>query len=92
MKPVDAGPQRPSRHGACVTDQTRILAFGRRVRRLRRDRDLSQEALAGMASISRVHLSAIERGTKVVGLNAIFGLADALEISPAELFAPFDAN
>lgn len=62
------------------------MKFGRHVRRLRRDRDLSQEALAELASIHRNHLGAIERGTKAAGLLTVFRLADALGVPPADLF------
>lgn len=71
------------------SDSERLIRFGRHVRRLRRDRDLSQEALAEAASIHRNHLGAIERGTKAVGLMTIFRLADALGVPPATLFGPF---
>lgn len=59
------------------------------MRRLRRDRDLSQEALAEMASIHRNHLGAIERGTKTPSLTAILHLADALGVTPAQLLDVF---
>ena len=36
--------------------------FGRRLRRLRRDRDLSQEAVAHMAGLDRTYVSGVERG------------------------------
>lgn len=73
-------------------ERERLVKFGRQIRRLRQDRDLSQEALADLAATHRNHLGAIERGTKAAGLGTIFKLADALGVAPAQLFSPFDAQ
>lgn len=72
------------------SDKERLVKFGKHVRRLRRERDLSQEALAEAAGIHRNHLGAIERGNKAAGLLTIFHLAEALGVGPAALFEPFD--
>jgi transcriptional regulator with XRE-family HTH domain len=73
-------------------NEERLLRFGRHVRRLRRDRDLSQEALADAAHIHRTHLSAIERGGRAPGLLLILDLAIALGISPKGMMEPFDPS
>jgi transcriptional regulator with XRE-family HTH domain len=65
----------------------RLVAFGRVVRKARRDLELSQEALADRAGIHPTHVGAIERATKDVQLTTAFKVADGLGLSPSELFA-----
>ena len=68
-----------------MNDDPRVLNFGRRVKRLRRAKELSQESLADTASINASHLSAIERGTKIPTLTTVYRLADALKVTAGEL-------
>jgi transcriptional regulator with XRE-family HTH domain len=63
--------------------------FGSRVRRLRTERGLSQEAFADLAQLHRTYIGAIERGEQNLSLQNIERLAATLGISLAELFAPF---
>jgi transcriptional regulator with XRE-family HTH domain len=58
-------------------------AFARTVRRLRRERDLSQRALAAVAGLAEKHVSEIERGNREPKLTTIFKLAKGLGV-PAE--------
>jgi transcriptional regulator with XRE-family HTH domain len=67
-------------------DPTHRRAFGQRVRELRHARSLSQERLAEEAGLHRNYVSGIERGERNVGLDNIHALADALGVSPADLF------
>lgn len=63
--------------------------FGARVRQLRTERGWSQEAFADRAKLHRTYVGAIERGEQNLSLANIERLAATLEISLAELFAPF---
>lgn len=65
---------------------SRRREFGNRVRNLRQERDLSQEELADKARLHRNYVGDIERGVRSVGLDSILALAQALEVSAAELF------
>jgi transcriptional regulator with XRE-family HTH domain len=65
------------------------LVFGRTIRRLRRDRDLSQQALAGAAGIGAKHVSEIERGNREPRLTTITKLAKGLGLTPVELMGSF---
>jgi len=47
---------------------------------------LSQERLAELAGVHRTYLSSLERGERNVSLDNIYAIAEALGVSPAELF------
>jgi DNA-binding XRE family transcriptional regulator len=64
-----------------------LLALAQTIRRLRRARELSQEALAARADINPKHLSEIERANKDPRATTVIRLADALGLTPAELYA-----
>ena len=59
------------------------IAFGAVLRAARRERGLSQEALADLGGLDRTYPSLLERGLRTPTLSAIFRLADALGL-PAE--------
>lgn len=67
-----------------------LLAFGRILRKARRDRDLSQEALADEAGLSAKHVGEIERANKDPRLTTVLKLASALELRSSDLFRLFD--
>lgn len=58
----------------------RLLAIGRRLRERRRERKLTQDALAERAEISKSHLSEIEGGQTGAGGLIYLRLAEALEV------------
>jgi len=68
-----------------VSEQAYI---GANVARLRLDRDLTQEGLAGKAGISRVALGKIERGAVIPRAATLGGLAKALKVPIDELVMP----
>lgn len=63
-----------------------VAALARAIRQLRRERRLSQEALADAAGIHPKHLSELERANKEPRATTLARLAQALGISPAELY------
>ena len=60
---------------------------GRRIQQFRKERGLTQEQLAEKAGVSRSLLSIIEAPNTAnsFSMEAFFDIADALEISPADL-------
>ena len=60
-------------------------AFGQVLRRVRRERGLSQEALASGAEMDRTYPSLLERGLRHPTLTVLLRLARALTVEPAEL-------
>lgn len=62
------------------------VLFGKRLRALRKQRELTQEQLAAEAGLDRTYLASIERGERNVSLQNIMKLTNALEIFAGELF------
>lgn len=69
-----------------------LRQFGSRVRSLREEHGLSQEALAHRAGLHRTYVGGVERGERNVSLLNILRLAAALGVSPAALFAGVDTG
>lgn len=55
-------------------------AIGRRVRKMRQLRSMTQEKLAEYANISTVYVSHIETGTAKPSLPVVVAIADALDV------------
>ena len=60
--------------------------FATNLRRIRHDRQLSQEQLAHDAGVDRAYLSRVERAVTWVGLEIVEKLASVLRVDPAEFF------
>ena len=60
-------------------------AFGRRLRRLRQERGLSQEQLAHIAQLDRTYVSSCEAGRRNATIKTVARLAEALDVDPATL-------
>jgi transcriptional regulator with XRE-family HTH domain len=59
--------------------------FAWNLRRLRAERELSQDDLAYEAKVSRSYLSQLEKGAFYASLKILGRVADALKVEPAEL-------
>ncbi|KTF08230.1 Helix-turn-helix type 3 domain protein [marine sediment metagenome] len=70
--------------GEMKTDE-RMIAFGKRIRDVRRSKGISQEVLAEMADIDRSYMGNIERGEKNVTLKKAYDICDALDIDIKDL-------
>lgn len=62
-----------------------ILAFGHHLRRLRRARKLTQEALADYAEISRPTVQRMEKGQAAPTLEVLLSLAQVLQVPLRDL-------
>lgn len=58
------------------------------MRRLRKARGLSQEALAAESGLDRTYVSSCERGRRNISVDNICKLAWALDVDVRELFNP----
>ncbi|MCV9997963.1 helix-turn-helix domain-containing protein [Pararhizobium sp. YC-54] len=61
--------------------------FGSNVRQLRRQKQLSQEALALSSGLDRTYIGSVERGERNISLINIKRIADGLHIHTSELFS-----
>ncbi len=68
-----------------------LRRFGESLREHRHRCGLSQEKLAAKAGIDRTYVGSAERGERNVALINIVRLAEALDISPAQLLSNCDA-
>ncbi len=60
-------------------------AVGTVVRRLRKERKLSQDVLSGLAGLARSHLAMIENGSKQANVETLWRIANALDLPPHQL-------
>ena len=60
-------------------------AVGRVVRRVRKEKQLSQEIASGLAGLARSHLAMIENGNKQANFETVWKIANALGMCPHEL-------
>lgn len=63
-----------------------LIKFGKRVRQLRDERDISQERLGELAKVHRTYVGMIERGEKNITLSNIEKFAKALKVNIKDLF------
>jgi len=69
-----------------MDDQAALLQqFGTRVRELRKEQGLSQEAFADRCGLDRTYIGGIERGERNVALKNIALIARALGITISQL-------
>lgn len=66
--------------------QDALQQFGLRIKQLRQAQGISQEELGARAQLDRTYISGIERGKRNVSFKNIVLIADALQVSVAELF------
>lgn len=63
--------------------------FGRRLREIRKERGLTQEALAESADLSGNYISDLELGLKVPSLTILVRLSQALGVATSDLLRDF---
>ncbi len=65
--------------------QNILIKFGERVRKIRKEKGLSQEELAYKADLHRTYIGMIERAEKNITLINIEKIANALEVDLKKL-------
>ena len=67
-----------------------LLALGKRLRELRAERGVSQEAFADLCGLHRTAMSLIERGKRVPSLRTLLTLSQGFGITLSELLEGID--
>lgn len=62
-----------------------FVRFGQKLRKVRKEKGVSQEKLADLAGLHRTYVSSVERGERNISLLNIEKLADALGVTLAKL-------
>jgi len=78
--------------GTTTYDAKPAQAFGDAVRSACLARGIAQEELAALAEIERSHMGKMERGEHLPTLALILKVANALNMSAADLMADTEAN
>ncbi|MBX3163112.1 MAG: helix-turn-helix transcriptional regulator [Bacteroidetes bacterium] len=63
-----------------------IKKLGKRIKKLREEKQFSQQELAGFCDVDIRTIQRIEKGEFGTGLHIMFAIADAFEMSISELF------
>lgn len=66
-------------------------AFGAVMRRMRKERALSQGQLAALCNLDRAYISLVETGKKNPTLVSIYSFAAGLNVSPQQIFCELEA-
>ncbi|MBT3421714.1 MAG: helix-turn-helix transcriptional regulator [Bacteroidetes bacterium] len=66
--------------------------FGKRLKELRLQSNLSQEALALKAEIDRTYMTSVENGKRNISIKNIYKILTALDISFFDFFNSKDFN
>lgn len=64
-----------------------LKVIGAKIRRLRSQRDFSQDELAARADLHRTYVGGVERGERNVGVLNLIAIARALQVAPSELLS-----
>jgi transcriptional regulator with XRE-family HTH domain len=68
------------------------IRFGKRLRKLRRNKDITQEQLAEMIGVTVDFVSKMERGLNAPSFDNLQKIAAVLEVDASEFFTPLDAD
>lgn len=61
---------------------------GINIRKIRKERGLSQEEFAEICGLHRNYLSSIERGERNITLDTLSQISNAINLSPIKLLSP----
>ncbi len=76
--------------GADVEMRRAVEKVGHTIRRLRRQKGMTQRLLADFASLHHTYVGGVERGERNPSLRALLRIARALKVPPEELLGGLD--
>lgn len=74
--------------GKPISHQHILLNFGQKMQKVRKEKGITQEALAAKLSMHRTYIGLIERGERNPTIRTLYKIAKALEVSASDLL-PF---
>lgn len=69
-----------------------LIAFGRALRKARKESNLTQDQLSLYSRVDRSYISELENGEKAPTLLTIISLAKALQVKPSVLIESFEVE
>lgn len=66
--------------------------MGALIRKMRKNKKMSQEVLSGLANIGRSHLAMIETGTKNANVETLWHIAIAMNMTLSQLFKIYEED
>lgn len=69
-----------------------LLKYGQVIRKIRLEKNISQEMLADLSSLHRTYMSDVELGKRNVSLENIDRIAKALEVSISDIFRQIECE
>ena len=66
--------------------------MGMLIRKLRKEKGISQDVLSGLAGIGRSHLAMIETGTKNANVETLWRISEAMDIPLSTLFRIYESE
>ena len=68
------------------------ISLGKRIRKIRIERHLTQEQLAEACELSTAHIGHIERGTRALSIESLITISNVLEVSTDYLLLDVASN
>lgn len=69
-----------------------LLKYGQVIRKIRLEKNISQEMLADLSGLHRTYMSDVELGKRNVSLENIDRIAKALEVSISDIFRQIESE
>ena len=69
-----------------------LVEIGSRLQKLRRQKGISQEALANLAGLHRTYLGMVERGERNVTVVNLLRITTAIDVSPGAVLEGLTVN
>lgn len=69
-----------------LTDKKRLADFGKNLKRLRVQKNISQEEFAAKTELDRTYISGLERGKRNPSFLTLIKLAQTLDVPVGQLF------